>query len=337
MEIKVFTKNSYPILIENNLNGFEKAVEGLKGNKVAVITESVVDGLYAGCLDGYFKGKEVFTYVFKAGEESKNGTVYLEVLNFLAKHNFQRQDTIVAFGGGVVGDLAGFVASTFVRGIKLIMVPTTLLSMVDSSIGGKNSINLKYGKNLAGTFYQPSLVYINTEFLKTLSNREIDSGMGEVIKYAFIGNSITYEDIKSGISNELIYKCAKIKSDIVSRDEFEGNDRKLLNLGHTIGHAIEKASNYAFSHGVCVLLGIDIALKVSKALFNLSEESYLKAKDILNLGKASYSLTFDKDLIINYVKTDKKGKGDSVDFIIINNELQAEIKNIKLEELFKVI
>ncbi len=337
MEVKVTASNNYSVIIKDELNSFKNYVKDLKGDKVLIVSDNFVDSLYGWLLDGFFEGKEVYNFVFKAGEESKNIVTYLEILNFLAKNNFKRNDTVVAFGGGVTGDLAGFVASTYMRGINLIMVPTTLLSMVDSSVGGKTAINLDYGKNLVGAFYQPSLVYINTDFLKTLNERELLSGMGEVIKYAFIGKTISYQLLKNGVTKELIYKCVQIKADIVSQDEKEGGVRKLLNFGHTVGHAIEKASNYLLSHGECVLIGIKKAIEISSKLNGLTEENANEAIKILNLSNSKLSISFDKDELIKYIKNDKKGSQDKVDFIFLNNDLECEIKSVELEKIYNLL
>ena len=337
MEVKVTASKNYSVVIKDDISSFNSYVKDLKGDKVAIITDSNVDALYGGLLDKAFSNKKVSEYVIKAGENSKNAENYLKILNFLAKNEFKRNDTIVAFGGGVVGDLAGFVAGTYMRGINLIMIPTTLLSMVDSSVGGKTAINLDSGKNLAGVFYQPSLVYIAVDFLKTLPKREVLSGMGEVIKYYFIGDTITYDDIVKGATKDLIRKCVQIKADIVNRDERESGERKLLNLGHTVGHAIEKASNYFISHGECVLLGLKKAIIISKAVNGLTEENAKKAEEILALSNSKLSISFDKNELINYLKNDKKGKGNKVDFILLNNNLKSEIVTLDIEKVYELI
>ena len=337
MEVKVNASKNYSVVIKDDITLFSNYIKDLKGDKVAIISDSNVDALYGGLLDKALLNKKVYEYTFKAGENSKNANTYIEILNFLAKNQFKRNDTIIALGGGVTGDLAGFVAGTYMRGINLIMVPTTLLSMVDSSVGGKTAINLDSGKNLAGVFYQPSLVYIALDFLKTLPKREILSGMGEVIKYAFLGDLVTVDDIKQGITKELIYKCVSNKADIVNKDEKESGERKLLNLGHTVGHAIEKASNYFISHGECVLLGMKKAIEISKSVNGLTENNANKAMEILLLSGSKLSLSFDKDELYSYLKQDKKGQGDKVDFIVINNDLKGEIKSIELKELYNLL
>jgi 3-dehydroquinate synthase len=161
--------------------------------------------------------------------------------------------------------------------------------------------------------------------------------MGEVIKYAFLGDLITVDDIKQGITKELIYKCVSIKADIVNKDEKESGERKLLNLGHTVGHAIEKASNYFISHGECVLLGMKKAIEISKSVNGLTEDNANKAMEILLLSGSKLSLSFDKDELYSYLKQDKKGQGDKVDFIVINNDLKGEIKSIELKELYNLL
>ncbi len=337
MEVKVTASKNYSVVIKDEINSLKNYLEGFTGERVAIISDNKVDSLYFGVLDEFFQNKRIFNFVFKAGEDSKNIVTYLEALNFLAKNNFQRDDLVVAFGGGVTSDLAGFVSATYMRGIKFIIVPTTLLSAVDASVGGKTAINLDYGKNLAGAFYQPSLVYINVEFLKTLNDREMLSGMGEVIKYAFISGELTKEDIEKGITKELIYKCVKIKAQIVAEDEKEGGLRKLLNFGHTVGHAIEKASGYLLSHGECVLIGIKKAIEISKAINGLTEENAQRAMEILSLSSSKLSVSFDKDELFKYIASDKKGRGDRVDFILLNNNLQCEIKSVDLKEIYGLL
>lgn len=337
MELNLSASKNYKIIFKEDISSFKNYVKDLKGDKVAIISDSNVSALYDGVLDDAFTNKEVYSYVFKAGEDSKNAENYLQILNFLAKNNFKRKDTVVAFGGGVVGDLAGFVAGTYMRGINLIMIPTTLLSMVDSSVGGKTAINLDSGKNLVGVFYQPSLVYICLEFLKTLNSREMLSGMGEVVKYAFIGDTINSEEIKKGVTKELIYNCVEIKANIVEKDEREENERKLLNLGHTIGHAIEKATNYHISHGECVLIGIKKVIEISQKINDLTKENAKKAEEILSLAGSKLSISFDKNQLIKYVKTDKKGQGNKVDLILLNNNLKSEIKTIEIDKLYELI
>ncbi len=337
MEIQVQASKNYSVIIENDLTRFCDYSSLITGEKVLIITDSNVDKLYPNILLKNLPNKQIFTYVLPSGEENKNAVNYIKILEYLAENNFHRTDTIIAIGGGVVGDISGFSAATYMRGINLIMIPTTLLAMVDSSVGGKTAIDLSNGKNLAGAFYQPSLVYIATDFLKSLPDREILSGMGEIVKYAFIGGSVTKNDIQTGVTNLLIYKCVQIKRDIVETDEKESGLRKLLNLGHTIGHAIEKLSDYTLSHGESVLKGLAYTIDISKKLGILSPENEVKAREILQLVDYDYTCKYSKDQIIEYVKKDKKGKGDSVDFVVINDNLLSEVKTLSITELYELI
>ncbi len=337
MEIQVHASKNYSVVIENNLDNLTNYSTCVTGEKVAVITDSNINQIYGNILDDKFADKQVYNYVLPAGEQSKNAENYIKILNFLAKNNFQRKDTIVAFGGGVVGDISGFTAATYMRGINLVIIPTSLLAMVDSSVGGKTAIDLDNGKNLAGAFYQPSLVYISTDLLKTLPQREVLSGMGEIIKYAFIGGTLGLKDIEKGIGSDLIAKCVSIKRDIVEMDERESSQRKLLNLGHTIGHAIEKCSNYSLSHGESVLKGLRYSIEISKKLGILSEENSKKAYQILNAIDYDYSCEYGRDNLIEYVKNDKKGNGNAVDFVVINDNLLSQIHDIAIDKLYQLL
>ena len=332
LKLSVSASKNYDITISDNLSALKNALKVLKGDKVAVITDDNVNALYKTALDEFLTDKQVFKFVVRAGEDSKNAENYLGILNYLAENGFLRSDGIIALGGGVVGDLAAFAASTYMRGIKLFMIPTSLLSMVDSSVGGKTAINLKTGKNLCGTFYQPDGVYISLDFLKTLPAREVSSGYGEIIKYAFLGD-VTKEDIVKPVSENLIYKCLKIKRDIVESDEKESGARKLLNLGHTVGHAIERLSGFTLSHGDCVIKGLYSALKLSEKINGLTADKYNEAYDIISCKNHDLSCPFTENDIINLIKVDKKSGADSVDFVLVNNDLKGEIKKIGFESL----
>lgn len=337
MQISVNASKTYDVVIKPDLADFNKFQHCITGHKVAIITDSNVNKIYGDVLKQRIFEKQVFTFVIKAGEKSKNASNYIKILNFLAKNNFSRNDTIIAFGGGVVGDLAGFVSATYMRGINLIMVPTSLLSMVDSSVGGKTAIDLDSGKNLAGAFYQPSLVYIATDFLLTLNEREILSGMGEIVKYAFISKSVSFSLIEKGVSDQLIYECIKVKRDIVQNDERESGQRKLLNLGHTVGHAIEKFKKYKLSHGECVLNGLLYTINISNKLGVLSNENKKLAIQILNLVTFNAQQNLPKDNLIDIIKKDKKGKGDSVDLVVIDDRLLASVMTLKFSELYNLL
>lgn len=336
-ELEVSASKTYKITIEKGFSLFsERVLPYLVGRNVAIITDDIVDKLFGGILDGFLENKRVVQIVLKHGEKSKNAKNYLNIINALAENGFTREDSVIALGGGVIGDIAGFAASTYMRGITLVAVPTTLLSMVDSSVGGKTAIDLKAGKNLCGTFYQPSAVYTNTEFLKSLPKKEIKNGLGEVVKYAFLSDTVKKSDIKN-IDENLIYKCLKIKRDIVNEDEKESGVRALLNLGHTVGHAIEKLSGYKLSHGACVVKGLRYSIEVSKRLFDLDEKTVNKMYALLKYAKCDLSVNFSVDEIAEQIIADKKRQGDSVKFVAIKDVGKPEIVKIHLSKLKEML
>ena len=328
---EVKASKTYPILIENGLSSFSDLLCYLKGGKVAIVTDDIVDRLYGSSLDDFLENKSVYKFVIKHGENSKNAENYLKIMNELAKSDFTRSDSVIALGGGVVGDLAAFVASTYMRGINLVAVPTTILSMVDSSVGGKTAINLDEGKNLCGSFYQPDAVYINLDYLNSLPDEQVMCGFGEIIKYAFLSKTIKKEDLNGEINEELIYKCLKIKADIVEADEKEGGVRKLLNLGHTIGHAIEKLSGFSLTHGDCVVKGLFAIAKVSKEYYGFSEKTYKKIVEIISSRGHDLDNPFSNSEIIEQIKRDKKSGEDYVDAVLIDENLSSKVERISFE------
>lgn len=240
--------------------------------KAAVLTDSTVDALYGDrvCRSMEAAGFEVIRFVFPAGETSKNLTVFGQALNFLAEHRMSRSDVILALGGGVVGDLAGFVAAVYLRGIRYVQVPTTLLAAVDSSVGGKTAVDLDCGKNLAGAFWQPELVICDPDTLATLPERTYREGCAEVLKYGvLIGERFFRALEETPIREQLedvICTCISYKRDIVAGDEFDRGERQLLNLGHTIGHAVETLADYRLFHGECVAIGMAAVARAAASL-----------------------------------------------------------------------
>ena len=235
--------------------------------KAAIVSDSNVWPLYGKTAAASLQnaGFEVVNFVFSAGENSKNGSTYLALLNFLAENQLTRDDCIIALGGGVVGDLAGFAAATYLRGIDYIQVPTTLLAAVDSSVGGKTGIDLPFGKNLAGCFYQPKLVICDIETLNTLPAPVFRDGCAEVIKYGVLFDPALFVHLEhAGVAfdrKKVITRCVELKQNVVAQDEFDRGQRTLLNLGHTVGHAIERASDYSITHGQAVAAGMAIIAK----------------------------------------------------------------------------
>ncbi|MBO5851548.1 MAG: 3-dehydroquinate synthase [Clostridia bacterium] len=334
LKLNVNASSNYTVTIDGSLNSFNDAVIPiLKGKKIAVICDENAKKLHIKGLKKALKGENCYYFTVKSGEHSKSTKNYIKLINCLAEKSFTRSDAILTFGGGVVGDLGAFVASTFMRGITLVAMPTTLLSMVDSSVGGKTAVNLKYGKNLLGTFYQPKAVYINTEYLKTLPEREMLSGYGEIIKYAFLDSRVTYLDVLQGGLENLIYKCLQIKSEVVNKDEKESGLRKILNLGHTLGHAIESLSSYSISHGECVVKGIKLAIDFSKKYYGLSDEKVQEMYKLLTVKGHNLSINYPISDLVKQVYSDKKRQNDSVSFIAIKDIGNVLIEDILIHEL----
>ncbi|MBE7055317.1 MAG: 3-dehydroquinate synthase, partial [Ruminococcaceae bacterium] len=264
-KITVNASKKYDVVIKQGaleLVGEYANSVGLCG-KACIISDSNVAPIYMDKVQSSLeeKGFEVCRYIFPAGEESKTADTFVDILNFLAQKHFTRKDTVFALGGGVTGDLAGFSAASYMRGIHFVQIPTSLLAAVDSSVGGKTGIDLKNGKNLAGAFYQPEIVVFDPEVLTTLPDEYFADGMAEIIKYAMIRSKGIDKLLLGNIEEnlmEIIARCIEIKRDIVSEDEFEGGVRRILNFGHTAGHAIEAAANFSISHGRAVAVGMYI-------------------------------------------------------------------------------
>jgi 3-dehydroquinate synthase len=278
--IKVRTKPSYEIIIKPGL--LSEIPEDLKANfsfgKVAIITDSNVEKLYGRSLLNLLQSSGISAklFSFPAGEQSKNMDTVVLLSRHLIRSNFDRHDLILALGGGVVGDVAGFLASIYLRGIPFVQVPTSLLAQVDSSIGGKTGVDLPEGKNLLGTFYQPARVYIDPEVLKTLPESNLRDGLAEVIKYActlkpklfsFLEkNHHAVLSLKDKALLRIIYDSCQAKAQVVSKDEKESGLRRVLNFGHTLGHALEAYADYKLQHGFCVAVGMVFACRLSERL-----------------------------------------------------------------------
>ena len=304
---------------------------------VAIITDNNVFEIYGRYFDDKIKNKNLYYYAIPAGEQNKNAENYLKIIEFLSANRFTRRDCIVAFGGGVVGDIAGFVASTYMRGIDCVSVPTTVLSMVDSSVGGKTAIDFGGTKNLIGTFYSPKCVIIKVSFYATLPVREIKSGFGEIIKYAFLNHEITADRIRSGFDAELVYDCLSIKKRIVESDAFESGDRKLLNLGHTFGHAIEELSDFTLSHGECVVKGLYLTLKASQKLNDIADRTVEKAVALLKCKGHDVETELSVEDIEKALYKDKKYDGENLSFVALDKDLTPYITKITVKELVSLL
>ena len=260
MEIAVQTANPYTVYVER---GAAKRLDELclGYHKVCLVVDQNVYDLYSEELPSLTS--ETYTFVLPSGESNKNLTQYARLLSYLAANRFDRKDALVALGGGVTGDLTGFAAATYMRGIDWIGVPTTLLSMVDSSVGGKTAVDLAEGKNLVGAFWQPKAVLIDPDYLVSLPEAERKNGMGEVIKYACLMGGDAGKAILAGElpTDRLIAACVQYKADVVRQDELDKGVRATLNLGHTLGHAIEQLSAYSVPHGTAVAMGLGIVAR----------------------------------------------------------------------------
>lgn len=341
---------SYNILIGSDLRKeIQKTLQHLeyKKHSIAVITDQNIEKNYKGFLDEIFGVIPRFALV--PGEGSKSMKVLEECYEFLIEKHIERTGVIFAIGGGVVGDLAGFVAASYMRGIDYYQIPTSLLAMVDSSVGGKTGVNLKSGKNLVGAFYQPKGVFIDTNFLKTLPSREFNSGMAEVIKYALLADKDLFEQLetspvltpKSPEILSLIEKCCQIKTKIVEADERElKGKRALLNLGHTFGHAIERAAGYGeYLHGEAVSIGLVMAARLSELLGYIDEHQFIRIKTLIK----KYGLPTELKATIRIaelnkaIRRDKKIEAGVLRFIVLNKIGEAhEDKNVN-ERLVHVI
>lgn len=340
--IPIRAKESYEVIIGRGLLAtVGEKVKSLvpKAQKLVIVSDSNVAALYgetvlATCKDAGFSAE---LFVFPAGEASKNGETYLSLLEFLAEERLTRSDALVALGGGVTGDLTGFTAATFLRGIAYIQMPTSLLAAVDSSVGGKTAIDLEAGKNLAGAFYQPKLVLCDVDTFETLPRDIFCDGMAEVIKYAMIDNApfldkLQTEDVESHIE-DFVATCVAMKGDIVARDEFDRGDRQLLNLGHTLGHGVEHCSHFTLSHGKSVAIGMTMICR-SAVKKGLCPEAVLeKLLGLLNRYELPTDCPYKAEEILRAALGDKKRSGGEITLVIPREVGKSELHTVDIEEL----
>ena len=345
---------SYDIIISNSFvnNYFDYIRPFLKRNKVVLITDENVERFHLSHLENSLKanGVHVLSFSIKPGETSKDWETLKKVVDWILEVKLERDDLIVAFGGGVVGDLVGFASSIVRRGINYIQIPTSLLAQVDSSVGGKTGINSKYGKNLIGSFFHPRLVLVDVNFLNTLNHRHFLSGLGEVVKYGLLGRYSFFEwlerngdDILKGNTQkiiQLVKVSCEIKAEIVSRDEKEKGERALLNLGHTFGHSLEAGTGYSdqLLHGEGVSIGCCLAFDLSYKLGFCSQEepsrvrAFMKSMDMKTDIFQIHGKVPKTERLIELMKQDKKVKGGNLRFILpksIGKTFIAEDLNLK--------
>ena len=325
-------KRSYPIYVERGVLdavGADLARRAI-GNRYAIITDTNVQKLYGEQLVTSMTdaGLDAKLFPFPAGEKSKTLFTVEALASRMAMAGFDRHDAIVALGGGVTGDIAGFLASAYMRGIPFVQVPTSLLAQVDSSVGGKTGVDLPEGKNLFGAFYQPKAVYIDIGVLETLPREELLGGLAEVIKYGVIRDAEFFTfleeyrrkilQLEEDVIEKMICRCCEIKAEVVAADEHEGGLRKILNYGHTIGHAIEGASNYQLIHGLAVAIGMVAASRISQMRETLSGREAERIYSVISAYGMPVTVPayLDRGLIKRYLKTDKKAVKGNVFYIL---------------------
>ena len=355
LDVKTKTQK-YPIIIGSNLTS--KILKIIQRNSInfkqcLIIFDKNIPKKFISNIKKSLKQKKISIYVFNANEINKNFNSVNKILEILLKKNFSRNDCVISVGGGITGDVSGFVASLFKRGLKFINLPTTLLSQVDSSIGGKTGINSKYGKNLIGSFYQPNLVITDTQFLKSLPKREIICGYGEILKHSLIYNRNFFNflnnninkilNLKSPFIDKAIYESCKIKKSVVEKDEKEEGLRKILNFGHTFAHSFEASLGYSkkLNHGEAVILGMVTALNFSLRNSFLKKNEYDLIINHINKTKLPSSLKkFFKykylNKILSFMIKDKKNNSSKISLVLLEKigkpvfNKEYDKKNIKI-------
>ena len=339
--VSVHASRSYEIRIGRGL--LQGAGEQIRtvtdAKKVMLVSDDAVWPLYGGAVRRSLEtaGLTVCSFVFPHGESSKCACTYLELLDALCAQQLTRKDAIAALGGGVAGDLAGFAASTYLRGIGFIQIPTTLLAMVDSSVGGKTAIDLPAGKNLAGTFYQPWLVLCDPDCLDSLPDEIFRDGCAEVIKYAVLGNAPFFEELNRTPPHaqleHIIETCVRMKRDIVAQDEFDRGQRQLLNLGHTFGHGIEACSGFAVSHGSAVAIGMAMIVRSAAQLGLCTAGTRDAVLALLRQYGLPVDCAYPVEQMLGTILHDKKASGGSINLIVPTAIGSCEIRKTPASEI----
>lgn len=350
LTINYNNKPCYDIVFENDFELLSEKVEalGFKGRKITIVTDSNVRPLYADQVAEKLKSvsENVLIYDIPAGENNKNLQEIQKIYKFLIENHFDRHDLLIALGGGVVGDMTGYTAATYLRGIAYIQVPTTLLAQTDSSIGGKTGVDFEGYKNMVGAFYMPRLVYMNISTLNSLDDRQFASGFAEVMKHGLIKDANFYtwlldniyeiNDKEPDVLKEMIIRSCGIKKAVVEKDPTEKGDRALLNFGHTLGHALEKHKNFEQLHGECVALGCVAAAFISWKKEMISMEEYYEIRDMFVPFNLPISIEdVDTDKVIELTKSDKKADSDKIRFILLKGIGKAVISTDVTEKEMK--
>lgn len=343
-------KPIYDIVIEKDFSQLGTAFSRLNvtGRKICIVTDSNVGPLYAKAVQEVLEttGNQIFVYTFAAGEESKNLNTVQDLYEFLIENHFDRKDMLAALGGGVVGDLTGFTAATYLRGISFIQIPTSLLAQVDSSIGGKTGVDFRAYKNMVGAFHQPKLVYMNMSTLLSLDTRLFNSGFGEIIKHGLIKDAAYYRWLQNNAAKiqakdydaleQMIAGSCNIKREVVELDPTEQGDRALLNFGHTLGHAIEKLMNFQLYHGECVVLGMIAALNISVTRGHITQTEYDDAIQMFKDYAFPTNVTgISIDDVIRVSKSDKKMEANQIKFILLKQIGNAYIDRTVTDDEMK--
>ncbi len=345
-KISLKTNAPYEILIDKNLLQYsgEHIRKVSSARQALIITDNTVNELYSGIVAKSLmsKGFEVFLFVLASGEASKSFQSAEKIFSFLIKNEFTRTDVLIALGGGVVGDVSGFVAATYMRGMDFVQIPTTLLAQIDSAIGGKNAVNLPHGKNLVGTIYQPKLVLVDIDVLATLPPKLFSDGMAEAIKYGMTRSSELFYKIKNFQVNDfledVIFECITIKKEIVEKDELEQNERKLLNFGHSLGHAVERLYNFSgYSHGQAISIGMAYTALSGEKLGITKPGTYDELVEVLEKYNLPYTIDCDINDLIALAQRDKKSLGQYFDVIVIESIGNGLVKRIQTGDLKKYI
>ncbi len=349
LEVKDAGKKIYDIVIRDNFEGILKELEqfDIAKRKLCIVTERNVASYYLNefqeLLEPHCSKLKIF--IFQEGEENKNLQTVQQLYRFLIQHEFDRKDMLIALGGGVTGDLTGFAAATYLRGIDFIQVPTSLLAQVDSSIGGKTGVDFMSYKNMVGAFYMPKLVYININTLKTLSERQFHSGLGEVIKHGLIQDAEYYRWIRDNREKiaarepdalaVMVEGSCRIKRAVVEEDPKEQGIRAYLNFGHTFGHSIEKLMDFKLAHGECVAIGAVLASKMSLERGYISKEAYEEIKEIFDyFDFPDVPAELDCCDIIAETRHDKKMEHGSIKFVLLKEIGKAEVfRDVTEEEM----
>ena len=339
--VEVKTGRPYNILIEHGI--IDHAGEYIrpltKAIRAVIISDTNVSPIYSQRVKNSLEnnGFETSVFVFQAGESSKRLSTIEKMYTHLFEHNITRTDIIIALGGGVTGDMAGFAAATYLRGIDFVQIPTSLLAQVDSSVGGKTAVDLPTGKNLVGAFWQPILVLIDSDTLDTLPEKFFKDGLGEVVKYGCIRSESLFERLENenakDFIDDIIFECVSIKRDVVERDERDTGERAILNFGHTLGHALEKLNNYSnLTHGEAVSAGSAIITNISENNGLTEKGTAQRLENLLKKYDLPTNSEFSLSEIVKATRGDKKSTGNSIKFVFLEKIGKCFVKKIDISK-----